>query len=446
MGNYFGTDGIRGLASTRFTPEQVIQIGQAVGRFLRESNPTDECWVGIGKDSRISGDLIEHSLIAGLLSCGVSVKSFGILPTPGIARLAVMEKCHMGLVISASHNPAEYNGIKLFGANGQKLDDAEEARIEYWIDQAQFGLHSDPHPGRHFVLQDAPSAYAESVIRQYPDLQLKGMKIAIDCAYGATFWTTPHVLEHFGARVCASGMVPDGTKINHECGSTFPDYIETFAREKAFSYDLAFTHDGDGDRVLARYKGKLVDGDHMITMIGMHRRGQQKLDPSTIVGTVMTNSGIENYLRDAGICLHRSAVGDRYVLEDMLKLKATIGGEQSGHLIFLDKSPTGDGLISLLETLQSAVATEFKLLDDSENIPLYSQVLLNVPVIDRDKVLQSLTFSNELEKIRKSHPDVRIVVRPSGTEPLFRILAEALDPSLSQHLARQLADIAASIS
>jgi phosphoglucosamine mutase len=181
-------------------------------------------------------------------------------------------------------------------------------------------------------------------------------------------------------------------------------------------------------------------------MIGMHRRRQQKLNPSTIVGTVMTNSGIENYLREAGICLHRSAVGDRYVLEDMLKLKATIGGEQSGHLIFLDKSPTGDGLISLLETLQSAVATEFKLLDDSENIPLYSQVLLNVPVIDRDKVLQSLTFSNELEKIRKSHPDVRIVVRPSGTEPLFRILAEALDPSLSQHLARQLADIAASIS
>ncbi len=445
MGNYFGTDGIRGVAASDFPPDRVLLFGQAIGRFLHENYPTEEIWVGIGKDTRLSGDLIESSLIAGLLSMGVNVKSLGILPTPAIARLTMMEKCQAGIVISASHNPLEYNGIKIFSAQGTKFSDQQEQRIEYWIEQAKLGLPVSQHPGIHRIFQDAPSAYAQSIIRQYPKLKLNGLKVAIDCAYGATFWTSPHVLEHLGAKVLPVAAVPDGSLINVNCGSTYPEYVEEAARLKKFAYDVAFTHDGDGDRVLTRYQGTLVDGDHLITMIGLHRQHEHQLNPSMIVGTVMTNSGIELFLNERQIKLHRSKVGDRYVLEDMIKYKALIGGEQSGHLIFLDKTSTGDGLVSILESLDAMIASDFQLMRDVQQIPLHSQVLLNVKVSDKEAVLQSSLFLNEIEQIKKNHPEVRLVIRPSGTEPLFRILTEALDSSLAKHLAEHLANLAASI-
>jgi phosphoglucosamine mutase len=445
MGNYFGTDGIRGLASTVLTPEKVLWIGQAIARYALETSKSRECWIGIGKDTRLSGDIIEHSLIAGLLSMGVSVKSFGILPTPAIARLLDMQNCHLGVVISASHNPVEYNGLKIFANKGIKLSDEQEARIEYWIEKARLGLPLSKHPGRHFPLQDAPLTYAQSILQQYPHLRLDGLKIAIDCAHGATYWTSPHVLEQLGANVLPLCNTPDGSLINVNCGSTYPDFVEEASSQKAFPYDIAFSHDGDGDRVLARYQGKLVDGDHMMALTALSRQHETRLNSPTIVGTVMTNSGIEHFLMQTKIHLHRSAVGDRYVLEDMLRLKASMGGEQSGHLIYLDKGFTGDGLVSILETLQAILPNAFQKLDEVQEIPLLSQVLLNVKVSNKESVLQSKRFSGELEKIQNDYPQVRLVVRPSGTEPLFRILTEAPDPALAKQLAQHLADLAASL-
>ncbi len=442
MGKYFGTDGIRGIASTVFTAEKTLQIGQAIGLFLNEKYPAEELWVGIGRDSRTSGELIEQSLITGLLSTGVNVKIYGILPTPGIARLVDLQKCHAGIVISASHNPAEYNGIKVFSAKGQKLTDHEEKRIEHWMEQDHQKTSFHNSPGKCLRIEDATKLYADSVIRQYPQLKLHGLKVAVDCSYGATCHTTPYVLRELGAEVFAVACEPLGEQINHGCGSTFPQNVEEKAKEAGFSYDIAFSHDGDGDRVLARYKGRLADGDHMLTMIGMHRFHQHQLCPSMIVGTVMTNTGIERYLQQTGIQLYRSSVGDKYVLQDMIKYKAVIGGEQSGHLIFMDKMQTGDGLISILETLQAAISSQFRLLEEVEQIPMYSQELLNVTVTDKEAVLASTRFADELKIIASQYPDVRIVVRPSGTEPLFRILTEAQDPKLAQQLAKQLADIA----
>lgn len=445
MGNYFGTDGIRGIASTVLSPEKVLYIGQAIGRYALESSKSSECWIGIGKDTRLSGDTIEHALIAGLLSMGVSVKSFGVLPTPGIARILRMEKCHLGVVISASHNPIEYNGLKVFAGQGIKLTDEQEARIEYWIEKAKLGLPMSKHPGTHIIFNNAPTDYTQSILKQYPGLRLDGLKLAVDCAYGATYFTTPHVLEQLGANVLALCNTPDGARINVDCGSTYPDFVEEASTQHSFSYDLAFSHDGDGDRVLARYRGKLLDGDHMLALTALYRKEKARLHPPTIVGTVMTNSGIEQFLNKTQIHMHRSPVGDRYVLEDMLRLKAPIGGEQSGHLIYLDKGYTGDGLISILETLQAVIPDALGKLDEVQEIPLLSQVLLNVKVKDKQTVLQSKRFSSELEKVQNDNPQVRLVVRPSGTEPLFRILTEAPDPALAKQLAQHLADLAVSL-
>lgn len=445
MGNYFGTDGIRGIASTVLSPEKVLYIGQAIGRYALETCKSSECWIGIGKDTRLSGDTIEHALVAGLLSMGVSVKSFGILPTPGIARILRIENCHLGIVISASHNPVEYNGLKVFAGQGIKLSDEQEARIEYWIEKAKLGLPLSKHPGSHLLYDRAPTDYTQSILNQYPKLRLDGIKIAVDCAYGATWFTTPHVLEQLGAQVFAVANTPDGSRINVNCGSTYPDFIQEAATQEAFPYDIAFSHDGDGDRVLAHYQGQLVDGDHMLALTALFRQKRSNLQPSTIVGTVMTNSGIEHFLSKTQIHMHRSPVGDRYVLEDMLRLKAPMGGEQSGHLIYIDKGFTGDGLVSILETLQTLVPNDFHKLDEIQQIPLLSQVLLNIKVKDKQIVLQSKRFSSELEKIQNEYPQVRLVVRPSGTEPLFRILTEAPDPALAKQLAQHLADLAVSL-
>ncbi len=445
MGRYFGTDGIRGIASTIFTTEKTLRIGKSIGLFLREKFPSEELWVGIGRDSRTSGKMMEDALVEGLQAVGVNVKSYGILPTPGIARLFSMQQCHAGIVISASHNPAEHNGIKVFGAQGHKLKEQDEERIEHWIDHDHLEASYSESLGKCIPIQDAAKLYADSVIKQYPNLNLQGLKIAVDCSYGATCWTTPYVLRELGAEVLAVACEPRGELINHNCGSTFHQNIEDKAREAGFQYDIAFSHDGDGDRVLARYHGKLVDGDHLLAMIGIRRNQQHLLKPSMIVGTVMTNTGIERYLQQTGIQLYRSSVGDKYVLQDMIKFKATIGGEQSGHLIFMDKMQTGDGLISILETLQAAIPSHFRLLEEVEQIPLFFQELLNVTVANKEAVLSSSLFADELEKIKNQYPEVRIVVRPSGTEPLFRILTEAEDPLLAKQLAKQLADIATNI-
>ncbi len=346
-------------------------------------------------------------------------------------------------MISASHNPVEYNGLKVFAGQGIKLSDEQKPG-------SNTGLRK---PNLDFPWQNTPESTSSHQcsnrlypihMKQYPELRLNGLKIAVDAPMVPPTSHSPCI----GATRCPcfrSCHTPDGNRINVNCGSTYPDFIQEAATQEAFPYDIAFSHDGDGDRVLAHYRGKLVDGDHMLALTALSRLSHSNLHPSTIVGTVMTNSGIEQFLNKTQIHMHRSPVGDRYVLEDMLRLKAPIGGEQSGHLIYLDKGYTGDGLVSILETLQALVPDAFHKLDEVQEIPLLSQVLLNIKVKDKQTVLQSKRFSSELEKIQQDYPQVRLVVRPSGTEPLFRILTEAPDPALAKQLAQHLADLAVSL-
>jgi phosphoglucosamine mutase len=442
MGKYFGTDGIRGEAFVDLTEGLAYRVGQGTGLYLREQSPKEDCRVCIGRDTRISGDVIEKSLISGFLSAGVSVRTFGVVPTPAVSRIGAKLGFHCGVVISASHNPVRDNGIKLFDRYGYKLSDRAEERIEQLMDQPDAKV-PPPLTSPYFSpLEDASELYQEEILALYPKRMLEGVRVIVDLAHGATYQTTPSVLRALGAQVTAINDAPDGNKINVLCGSTHPENLRKYAKDKNIQFDAGFAHDGDGDRVLALdSEGVLVDGDIMMSLCAIDRKNKNILPGKGVVGTLMTNEGIVDFLKEQGVTLYRSNVGDKYVLRDMQRLNYQIGGEQSGHIIFTDLVTSGDGLVTLLEYLRTLIQSNFTLLENRKKINFYHQKLTNLKVMNQKAIMQDNNFQSSLQKIMTRNPEVRINVRASGTEPLIRILTEARSQEKVDTVALQIADL-----
>jgi phosphoglucosamine mutase len=436
---YFGTDGIRGRVNTaKLTPEVAMKAGMAAGRIFTRGEHRHR--VVIGKDTRLSGYMIESALVSGFTAVGMDVFQFGPLPTPAVAMLTRSLRADLGVMITASHNPFEDNGIKFFGPDGQKLSDEVEMEIEQLMDAglAQ-GLAPSARIGRAKRIDDSQARYIEFAKRTFPrNLRLEGLRIVIDCAHGAAYKVAPEVLWELGADIVPLGVTPDGTNINLDCGSTAPQAMCNKVREMRADFGIAL--DGDADRVvMADEKGNIIDGDQILALIAQSWSKNDKLKGGGVVGTVMSNAGLDRYLQTLGLTLGRSAVGDRYVLEEMAKGGFNVGGEQSGHIILSDFATTGDGLVAALQVL-AVLAQEGK--PASQAAHLYNplpQVLENVRFkkgspLDDDKVKSSIADGNA-----RLGSSGRILVRKSGTEPLIRVMAEGDDEKLVRAVVRQIA-------
>ncbi|MBO8129145.1 MAG: phosphoglucosamine mutase [Peptococcaceae bacterium] len=439
MGNMFGTDGIRGVANRDLSPELAFTIGRIGAYVLTRETGLNS--IVIGRDTRLSGDMLEAALIAGICSVGVNVLRVGVIPTPGVAFLTRELNAGAGIVISASHNPCEDNGIKFFGANGFKLPDAVEERIE----NAVLNAEECPSPtgagiGRVFDATGAVGRYVEHAKTTGPR-SLAGLKIVVDCANGAAFEVAPRLLEELGAEVIPLNCRPDGTNINLNCGSTHPEPLQD--KVVAAGADLGLAYDGDADRVIAvDHRGRLVDGDHIMVICGLHLKEQGLLPGNKIVVTVMSNLGLHLALREAGIEVLQTKVGDRYVLEEMLRAGIKLGGEQSGHIIFLDYNTTGDGIITTMQLLKVMEATGCSLADLASRMQRLPQMLKNVRVQDKKRIM----VHPALVKAIEAHEAVmkgegRILVRPSGTEPLVRVMAECRDEDMLDRIVDDLVEI-----
>lgn len=437
---YFGTDGIRGRVGEHpVTPDFILRLGWAAGRVLAGEGGRK---VVIGKDTRLSGYMFESALEAGFAAAGVHTLMLGPMPTPAIAYLTRTMQAAAGVVISASHNPHYDNGIKFFGHDGYKLDDAAESAIEEVLDR-QPELVGCASLGRATRIGDAAGRYIEfcksSIDRQ---VHLRGLRLVVDCAQGATYQVAPEVLRELGADVVAIGNTPDGLNINVACGSQDPRALQEKVVAEGADAGLAF--DGDGDRVvMVDSAGRLIDGDGLLYIIAAARRERGHLQGS-IVGTQMTNLGLEIALQALGISLERTKVGDRYVLERLLQLRGTLGGESSGHIICLDRTTTGDGLVSALQVLETMVLRGRSLAELVNNVELYPQRLVNVPLAKGVEVLDSPQLkeavSDAEDQLGKRG---RVLLRPSGTEPLLRVMVEGRDLGQVASLAEQLAEVAA---
>jgi phosphoglucosamine mutase len=436
---YFGTDGIRGRINTAaLTPEVAMKAGMAAGRIFTRGAHRHR--VVIGKDTRLSGYMIESALVSGFTAVGMDVFQFGPLPTPAVAMLTRSLRADLGVMITASHNPYHDNGIKFFGPDGQKLSDAVEMEIERLMDGGlETGLAADGQIGRAKRIDDSQARYIEFAKRTFPrDSRLDGMRIVIDCAHGAAYKVAPEVLWELGADIVPLGVSPDGTNINLDCGSTAPEAMCAKVREMRADFGIAL--DGDADRVvMADEHGRIIDGDQILALIAKSWSKSHMLKGGGVVGTVMSNAGLDRYLGGLHLKLARAAVGDRYVLEEMRKGGFNVGGEQSGHIILSDFSTTGDGLIAALQVL-AVLAKDGK--PASEAAHLYEplpQVLENVrfrkgsPLEDA-KVKSSIDDANA-----KLGASGRILVRKSGTEPLIRVMAEGDDETLVRAVVRQIA-------
>ena len=436
---YFGTDGIRGTAN-RFpmTPDIAQRLGMAAGHYFNRGNHRHS--VVIAKDTRLSGYMIENALASGFLSVGVDVLLVGPMPTPAVAFLTRAMRADLGVMISASHNPYRDNGLKLFGPDGYKLSDEAELIIESHMGDDLAQLLTDPEKiGRAKRLDDARGRYIEFVKSSFPKyFRLSGMKIVIDCANGAGYQVGPVILYELGAEVVAIHVKPDGTNINRDCGSTHPESLaEAVLREKA---DLGIALDGDADRlVIVDEKGGVVGGDQLLALIAKRAKASNALSGNAIAATVMSNLGLERYLKEAGIALHRTAVGDRYVMEAMRRNGLNIGGEQSGHLIIGDHATTGDALVAALQVLSGLLADGRPA---SEALRLFTpvpQILKNVKFTGADPLSRTDVAQKIAELEAVLGADGRIVVRPSGTEPLLRIMIEGEDKSAITAMADELA-------
>jgi phosphoglucosamine mutase len=436
---YFGTDGIRGTANTApMTAETALRVGMAAGRELLHGEPPHR--VVIGKDTRLSGYMIESALMAGFLSVGMEVFLVGPLPTPAIAMLTRSMRADLGVMITASHNPYQDNGIKLFGRDGFKLSDEQELSIEAHMDDARFELAHADHIGRAKRLDDARGRYIEHVKSTFPKrFTLDGLKVVIDCANGAGYSVGPIILYELGAEVVPIGVSPNGTNINHGCGSTHPELLcRTVLEHKA---DVGIALDGDGDRlIMVDEKGQVVDGDQLMAMAAAfwHKRGTLK--GGGVVATQMSNLGFERYLNNIGLSLHRTNVGDRYVLEYMRNHGFNVGGEQSGHLIFSDYATTGDGLIAALQMLAILKQEERPVSESARRFTPYPQKLHNIRYsgaspLDAPAVKQAVADA-ESQLGSKG----RVLLRKSGTEPLIRVMVEAEDAIQVDGIVQLLAD------
>lgn len=420
----FGTDGIRGKANEVLTAELAMRVGQAAGIVLRKKDSRHQPHVIIGKDTRRSGYMLENAIAAGLNSVGMDVLFTGPLPTPAIAMLTRTMRCDLGIMISASHNAFEDNGIKFFGSDGYKLLDAIENEIEAIVNgEVEIHLACSRTIGRAKRIEDAGGRYIEFVKQTLPrELTFEGIKVVLDCAHGAAHRVAKRILEELGANVVPMGVEPNGYNINDKVGSTHPKAAA--ARVLTEDADIGIALDGDADRVIIiDERGQIVDGDQLLALIADTLHSENKLS-SCVVGTVMSNLGLEKYFAQKGIALVRAKVGDRYVLEEMRERRANLGGEQSGHIVLSDYSTTGDALIAALQVLASLKRTQKRASEVCHRFIPYPQKLVNIRLNGKD-VLADTVVQNTIAEIQKHYGDsLRLSVRKSGTEPVIRIMAQ----------------------
>jgi phosphoglucosamine mutase len=438
MTKLFGTDGVRGIANHDLTPELALRLGRAAGHVLGGVGHR----VVIGRDTRRSGRMLESALAAGLCSVGMEVRLVGHVPTPGLAYITRTQGFIAGAVISASHNPAPDNGIKFFDQRGLKLPDAVEERIESLM-TAEDGLPR-PTEGGIGLVGDARGlvrAYEDFLLSKAP--KLSGMRVVLDCANGATYRVAPAVFAHAGAEVVALADTPDGLNINERCGSTYPELVQRMVVERGA--DVGFAFDGDGDRlVIADHRGQVHDGDFVLALAARHFGRGGRLRPRLVVGTVMTNGGLEATLKRDGIELIRTAVGDRYVWEKMEELDAQFGGEPSGHVIFREHATTGDGILTALEVMHLAQAEGKPIAELAAETERWPQAQRAVKVARRGEWQTVAAFRDEYEraKLDVESGGGRVFVRPSGTEPVLRILVESRVGTVAAVTAERLAKVA----
>ncbi len=436
---FFGTDGVRGPANSgAMTPEIVMKIGMAAGRLFTRGDHRHR--VVIGKDTRLSGYMIESALVAGFTSVGMDVFQFGPLPTPAVAMLTRSLRADMGVMISASHNPFHDNGLKLFGPDGQKLSDENERQIEALMENGlESGLVPSARLGRAKRIDDSQARYIEFAKRTFPrNLRLDGMRIVIDCANGAAYKVAPAVLWELGAEVFTLGDKPDGFNINHDCGSTSPHAMVAKVREMRADFGIAL--DGDADRVvMADERGRIIDGDQILALIARSWVAKGYLKGAGVVGTVMSNMGLEHYLKGMNLSLARAAVGDRYVLEQMKKGGFNVGGEQSGHIILSDFVTTGDGLVSALQVLAVLAEDGVPASKAAHLYEPFPQILENVRFRAGVAPLENARVASHIKECEaRLNGSGRIIVRKSGTEPVIRVMAEGNDESQVRAVVREI--------
>ncbi len=443
MARLFGTDGIRGIANEELTPMLAMQLGQ-VGAYVLTKEKEHKPTIMVGCDTRISGDMLANALMAGACSVGANCVYVGVVPTPAVAYLTQKYRVDAGVVISASHNPVEFNGIKFFDGNGYKLPDELEDEIEALIREDMPGIKFPigPGVGKIKYRTDAREEYINHAIKAVP-VDLTGLKIVVDCAEGASYYTSVEALKELGGTVVAIHNNPDGTNINSSCGSTHMEELQArVVYEKA---DVGLAFDGDADRLLAvDENGNVVDGDQIMAIVGNHMKAQGKLKHDTIVATVMSNLGFFLMGEKKGITIEQTKVGDRYVLERMKEIGASLGGEQSGHIIFLDENTTGDGLLSALHLLQVMRETGKRLSELAAIMEVLPQALVNAKVADykKHKYMEYPVIVDAIRELEaKFEGQGRVLIRPSGTEPLVRVMIEGKEQQVIQQEAQKLANL-----
>jgi phosphoglucosamine mutase len=444
MRRLFGTDGVRGVANEEpMTGEMAMRIGRAAAYLFR--NKRGRHRIVVGKDTRLSGYMLETALASGICSMGGDVLLVGPLPTPGIAFITVDMRADAGVMISASHNPYSDNGIKIFSGNGFKLPDEMEHRIEELIFSGTLERMrpTGTEVGKAFRIDDAMGRYAVFLKHTFPEhLTLEGLKIVLDCAHGAAYRVAPTVLEELGAEVLSVGVEPDGENINLNCGSLHPELISGLVREKGG--DLGLTLDGDGDRVIfADQTGKVIDGDHLMAICALDMMREGRLKKNTLVATVMSNMGLEMVIKEAGGRMVRAAVGDRYVVEEMVKGGYNLGGEQSGHIVFLDHNTTGDGMLTALQVLSVMQKMGTTLAELANVMKVFPQTQRSVRVKTKKDLFGIPPIQRLIKEYEKELGDQgRILVRYSGTEPLLRIMIEGENEGKITRMADAMAETA----
>lgn len=439
MRKYFGTDGIRGIAGESLTADLSFKVGKALGKLLTEKK--DHPKVVIGKDTRISCDMIEHALTAGLTSTGVNVMTVGTIPTPAIAYLTKTIETDSGIMISASHNPYQDNGIKIFGPDGFKLTDEQELEIESLIDNSeQIKNASFEKIGKVYGGNELTQKYIQH-IKQSITGDLSDIKIALDCANGATTGVAPFIFGDLEADIETIGCQPNGININDNVGSTKIETISEFVKEN--NVDVGFAFDGDGDRVLAvDAEGNVVDGDKIMFILAKHLKEQGELKDNMVVSTVMSNIGFYKAIEENGLQSVKTAVGDRYVVEEMRKNDYSLGGEQSGHIVLMNYATTGDGILTAVK-LSNIIKTSGKSLKElASEVSIYPQKLVNIKVVDKKTAMEDAEILAECEKVEKElEGNGRILLRASGTENLIRVMVEASSDELTDKYCEQVAKI-----
>ena len=440
MGKYFGTDGVRGVANSELTPELAFKLGRA-GGYVLTKDAKGKPKVLIGRDTRISGEMLEGALVAGLLSIGAEVMRLGVISTPGVAYLSRVMNADAGVMISASHNPVQDNGIKFFGPDGFKLTDAQEAEIEAYLDApdtlprptgGDIGSVTDYFEGGQKYI---------SYLKQTVEEDFLNIHVALDCAHGATSALATHLFADLEADISTMGASPDGLNINEGVGSTHPEKLAAFVLERGADLGLAF--DGDGDRLIAvDEKGQIVDGDQIMYIIGKYLNVKGRLNKNTIVSTVMSNMGFYKAVEENGMTSVKTAVGDRYVVEEMRKNDYNLGGEQSGHIVFLDFNTTGDGLLTGIQLVNIMKVTGKRLSELAGEMTIFPQKLVNVRVTDKHAVTQNERVAAVIADV-EAHMggNGRILVRPSGTEPLVRVMVEAATVEACEIYVNKIADV-----